>query len=120
MQGCLEDGKNYHIDSCVPISFIEEGFCAISDDQFELLEVDEQEFERAKAGVPSLEETLSNLSDFLLNGNDDQYNLLRSLLPTESSSNIALASFELLPDEVEFSHEAMFQAAGGSIVEGNQ
>ncbi|MCD7465594.1 hypothetical protein HAX54_001602 [Datura stramonium] len=39
--------------------------------EFELREVDEQEFERAKASVPLLEESLSELSNILLQGSDD-------------------------------------------------
>ncbi|MCE3214890.1 hypothetical protein HAX54_000217 [Datura stramonium] len=86
---CLEYDQNYdHIEyssSCVPISCnLEDGYyCGYN--EFELREVDEQEFERAKDSVPSLEESLSKLSNILLQGSDDNdqsyLNLLRGLVP---------------------------------------
>ncbi|KAM3233087.1 hypothetical protein P3L10_018446 [Capsicum annuum] len=57
--------QNYHIgSSCVTTS------C----NEFELLEVDEQEYERAKSNVALLEEKMSELSSIVLQGNDDDYN----------------------------------------------
>ncbi|KAM3308380.1 hypothetical protein P3S67_010124 [Capsicum chacoense] len=63
--------KNYHIgSSCIPTS------C----NEFELLEVDEQEYERAKSNVALLEDKMSELSSIVLQGNDDDYNQYYNLL----------------------------------------
>ncbi|MCD7462829.1 hypothetical protein HAX54_049428 [Datura stramonium] len=82
---CLEDYQNYHhIEYSAPTSCnLEDGYYG-GYNEFELREVDEQEFERAKATVPLLEESLSELSNILLQGSDDNdqyYNLLRGLAP---------------------------------------
>ncbi|MCD7466407.1 hypothetical protein HAX54_003062 [Datura stramonium] len=67
------------------IKFVSEDGYYCGYNEFELREVDEQEFERAKASVPSLEESLSKLSNILLQGSDDNdqsyFNLLPGLVP---------------------------------------
>ncbi|KAK4354650.1 hypothetical protein RND71_026844 [Anisodus tanguticus] len=61
---------------------------------------DQEQFERAKANVPSVEQSLSELNNFLCG--DDQYNSLQlNLVPTES--NFATGS------NVEFSEQRVLQ-----------
>ncbi|XP_060170858.1 NAC domain-containing protein 1-like [Lycium barbarum] len=74
----METGCYYWLPSNIP------NYPSSDQDQYNYQLPDEQEqFERAKASVPSVEESLSELNN-LLYGNNDEYNsLLHNLVPTQ-------------------------------------